>query len=157
MGGIMTTVDEVELQRRVAILKRLRENLLSQRTKFFQYLSVLEKQEFDIINEDTDKLEAHIEMEQSIVREIFAFQKVIHPLEELYHSAYPAREPEIPELKKSLENLKLQVLARNKRNQGLLREHMVQIRQKIIELRSNTALKSVFSTEPTPTLIDITT
>lgn len=153
----MTTVDEVELQRRVAILKRLRENLLSQRTKFFQYLSVLEKQEFDIINEDTDKLEAHIEMEQSIVREIFAFQKVIHPLEELYHSAYPAREPEIPELKKSLENLKLQVLARNKRNQGLLREHMVQIRQKIIELRSNTALKSVFSTEPTPTLIDITT
>ena len=153
----MTTVDEVELQRRVAILKRLRENLLSQRAKFFKYLSVLEKQEFDIINEDTDKLEAHIEMEQSIVREIFTFQKVINPLEELYHSAYPAREPEIPELKKSLENLKLQVLERNKRNQGLLREHMTQIRQKIIELRSNTALKSVFSTEPTPTLIDITT
>ena len=44
------TIDDKELNERVAILHRLRELLLQQRRKFQEYLTVLEKQEGSINN-----------------------------------------------------------------------------------------------------------
>ena len=146
----------MDIERRVAILKRLRKYLKVQRERFHAYLDVLERQESDILNDNTEKLQAHVELEQSIVKEIYAFQKVIDPLEDMYRMAYPKREEEIPAIKKSLDHIKEQVLERNKNNQNLLREKMGNVRKKIGDIRTTRKLTSVLASEPTPTLIDTT-
>ena len=152
----MPVLQEMDIERRVAILKRLRKYLAIQRDKFHSYLDVLERQESDILNDNTEKLQAHVELEQSIVKEIYAFQKVIDPLEDMYRMAYPKREEEIPALKTSLEHIKEQVLERNKNNQNLLRDKMGDVRKKISDIRTTRKLTSVLAPEPTPTLIDTT-
>ena len=152
----MPVLQEMDIERRVAILKRLRKYLAIQRDKFHSYLDVLERQESDILNDNTEKLQAHVELGQSIVKEIYAFQKVIDPLEDMYRMAYPKREEEIPALKKSLDHIKEQVLERNKNNQNLLRDKMGHVRKKISDIRTTRKLTSVLTPEPTPTLIDTT-
>ncbi|MAG13030.1 MAG: flagellar biosynthesis protein FlgN [Spirochaetales bacterium] len=152
----MPVLQETELAERVAILKRLRKHLTIQREKFRSYLDVLERQGSDIENEDTEKLQAHVELEKLIVNEIYAFQKVIDPLQDMYRAAYPAREAEIPAIQKSLDHLKEQVLERNKRNQNLLRKKMGHVRRKISDIRATRKLTTVMTPPPVPTLIDTT-
>lgn len=151
----MTTQHDYEVSERVAILKKLRKALLAQREKFREYLAVLERQETDIIERDADKLEAHVELEQMIVREIYSFQKVIDPLSEMYRIAYPAREHDVVELETSLEHLREQVLDRNQQNQELLKEYMVTLRRQIADIRSGRTRKLSYGGQPAPSLIDI--
>ncbi len=154
----MSSLKDAEFDERVAILRRLRKLLAAQRDKFREYLRVLDRQEQDIIRRDVEKLEAHVELEQSIVRDIFAFQKAIDPLTDMYRMAYPLQlhEEEIPVLRESLSHLKEGVLERNRRNQDLLRRHMGELRREIRDIRSRTLPKS-YSGRPEPCLIDITT
>jgi len=84
-----TDLSSEEVKRRVAILKRFRELLCQQRDRFRQYLTVLDKQKDVIENGDTDQLMAHVELEEQIVGDIFAIQKVIDPLEAMYQVAFP--------------------------------------------------------------------
>jgi len=149
--------NDYELAERVALLKKLRSLLSSQRDKFKQYLIVLERQEEDILAKDVDKLEARVDLEQSIAKDIFAFQKVVDPLREIYRMAYPLREQEIPELETSLDHLREQVLQRNKRNQELLKDRMVDLRREIADIRSRRTRRPSFAGRPEPSLIDITT
>ena len=153
----MVGLEEREVKQRVAILRRLREALNTQRQKFQKYLFVLEHEESDIINGEMDRLAAHVELEQSIVKEIGAVQKVIDPLADMYRMAYPQREEDIPEIMTSLESLKTQVLERNIKNQQLLRRQMTNLRSKILDLQSHKRAKSVFSANETPVLVDIST
>lgn len=153
----MTALGEAEISERVAILKKLRAVLLAQRDKFYDYLNVLEHQENDIREADEEKLTAHMELEQSIVREIFSFQKIIDPLHDIYRIAYPQSDGDIQALESSLETLKTKVLDRNKRNQDLLRGRMTEIRKKIVDVRTNKRPNAVYSTQSEPTLIDIKT
>jgi len=85
-----TDLSSEEVKRRVAILKRFRELLCQQRDRFRQYLTVLDKQKEVIENGDTEQLIAHVELEEQIVGDIFAIQKVIDPLEAMYQVAFPA-------------------------------------------------------------------
>jgi len=87
---VKTDLSSEEVKRRVAILKRFRELLCQQRDRFRQYLTVLDKQKDVIENGDTDQLMAHVELEEQIVGDIFAIQKVIDPLEAMYQAAFPA-------------------------------------------------------------------
>ncbi|MBR3548799.1 MAG: flagellar biosynthesis protein FlgN, partial [Treponema sp.] len=73
-----------ELDERVAILKRFRALLEQQRTKFREYLKVLESQEKRINAEDAESLLAHTELEKRIVKGIASLQKVIVPMQDLY-------------------------------------------------------------------------
>jgi len=154
----MAAIAAEEVEQRTAILRRLRKLLVQQRDKFKSYLSVLEHQESDIVEGDTEKLKAHVEFEKSIVKEIYAFQKVIDPLEDMYRAAFPRREEEaeVPAIKESLELLKDEVLARNKKNQELLSESMTSVRGKIKELQTLKKFKGIFPRESTPSLIDTT-
>ena len=151
------SLSTTEIEQRVAILKKLRENLIDQRDRFQTYLSVLENEEKDIQIGDMNKLEAHVELEKSIVSEIFAFQKVIDPLEELYRAKYPLRDEELPKLKASVESLKNKVQNRNKHNQELLKRQMSKLRGKIMEIGSQRRHHSVFASSPSPSFVDITT
>ncbi len=119
-----------EIDERVLILKRFRELLLEQRKKFQEYLTVLEKQEFSIIEGDTEKLMAHTELEQKILGNINNLQKVIKPMEDMYRQTH-TNDAEIPVLKADLSGLQEKILVQNEKNRITLKEHLTVVRTKI--------------------------
>lgn len=147
-----------ELSQRVEALKRFRELLVKQREKFSAYLAVLDREKSDIESGDVDALVSHVEIEQSIVTEIFTFQKVINPLEDMYREAYHvARIPsDIPQIQANLEDLRAEVLKKNQENRVLLKQKMSILRQEIAGLHNPfKKAKSVYGSAPEPTMIDI--
>ncbi len=150
MISVETSIDE-----RVMLLKKLRETLLRQRDKFRNYLNLLEKEEAAIINDDMEKLEQHIQLEQSIIQEIYSIQRVINPLEDMYRVAFPEKEATIPELKISLEKLKSMVTGRNLKNRILLKERMENLRLQIKNLPHAFTAASPFATIGVPSMVDI--
>jgi hypothetical protein len=160
-----------EVQRRVAILKRFRELLRQQRERFSQYLNVLDKQKDVIETGSADDLIVHVELEEKIVTDIFAIQKVIDPLEKMYQTLSPGipagsrslpesrvsrEESELPSLKAALDELKAEAVIRSTRNRELLAKRMEEIRLEMKSLRANpyALRKSVYSGEA-PSLVDI--
>ncbi|HOZ72404.1 MAG TPA: flagellar export chaperone FlgN [Spirochaetales bacterium] len=146
-----------ELDERVAVLKRFRELLVRQRDKFNEYMSLLERQRTDIESGDVDALVAHVELEQGIVSEIFAVQKVIEPLEDMYRSAYRGAEPEgVAELRSTLSELKDEVVVRNSENRALLKQRMDMLRHEIMSVGNPYAKrKSVYGSAAEPRALDI--
>jgi hypothetical protein len=133
-----------DMGQRVATLRRFRELLVQQRAKFESYLTVLDHERSDIESGDVDRLAAHVEIEEAIVSEIFTFQKVIDPMEELYRAAYPAAEedPEVPALRGTLDELKDEVLRRNAENRALLKRQMDVTRAEIAGFRNPLASRA---------------
>ena len=149
--------DEKTVEERIALLKHLKGHLVAQKAKFEQYLDLLDRQEESIQSGDMERLQAHIELEKGIIEEIYAFQKVIDPLTEVYRMAYPQAEPEIPLLSASLERAKTEALARNERNRSLLKKNLDMLRQEIASLRIPKRAKSPYGDVGVPSMIDITT
>ncbi len=148
------------IDERVAILKRLRQLLEEQRSKFRSYLTVLEKQERMIETGNVDAMVQQTELEQSIVGELYTIQKVIDPLEVMWKDTHPdASETEIPVLKTDLDRLKAEVLEQNKKNRELLKSHMTVLREKVAGLKNPYAKRtSVYADNPhTATRIDLNT
>lgn len=150
-------LSRAELDERVAVLKRFRELLSRQRDKFRDYLELLDRQKDDIVEGDVDALVAHVEAEQAIVAEIFAVQKVIDPMEDLYRMAYRGAEPEgLPELRDTLSTLKGEVAERNAENRSLLKQRMDMLRHQIMSIRNPYAKKkSVYAESAEPSALDI--
>ena len=156
----MTAARDDELERRVALLYRFRELLSEQRGKFERYLEVLDRERGDIESGDVDRLVAHVEIEEQIVSEIYTFQKVIDPLEELYRAAFPAAPgsdaADVPALKTALDELRGEVLRRNKENRVLLGRRMELLRGEIAGLRNPMgARRSVYASGGEGGLLDI--
>jgi hypothetical protein len=144
-----------ETQQKVAILKRLRDMLVRQRGRFQAYLDVLEQEASSIERGDAESLFLQVEMEQTIIAEIFALKKVIAPLEVLYQAAYPGTEDSVPRLKAVLDSMGTEIAAHNSRNRELLRDRMEDLRSEIRSLR--TWPKAAYPSPADPRLIDITT
>ena len=151
------TLNDSEIAKRVAVLKRFRTLLEQQRLKFREYLTVLEKQEKSISDENTDAVLQHTELEESIIAEIFTIQKVIDPLEYMYTNICKNEHSDIPHLKTDLDDLQKRVLAQNKRNRELLQTHITGLRQQIASLKRPYAHKeSIYaSTTRTAALVDL--
>ncbi len=150
-------VDTQELHQRVAILKRFRELLMQQRDKFRNYMDLLDHQQEAIASDNVDALVQHVEAEQAIVADIFALQKVIDPLEDMYRAAYKGAEPEwVPELRSTIETLKTEVVNRNAENRKLLKQHMEMLRHEIMNINNPyTKKKSIYADTPEPRALDI--
>lgn len=150
-------LSQEELSQRVAVLRRFRELLQRQRDKFSQYLQLLEHQKGDIESGDVDALVSHVELEQGIVSEIFAVQKVIDPLETMYRAAYKGSEPEgIGELRGTLDMLREEVTTRNAENRALLKQRMEMLRHEVMSVNNPYARRrSVYAAAPEPTTLDI--
>jgi len=169
-----------ELEQRKAVLRRFRELIVQQREKFEKYLTVLDHEKTDIQSGDIDKLVSHVELEQQIVSEIYTFQKVIDPLEDLYRASYAqnggqvsapgaegaagnggkaAEQPaaaELAELKNSLGALQTEVLARNAENRELLKQQMELLRRQIDEVHRNTAgRRSIYADSDGGSVLDV--
>ena len=152
------TLNDSEIAERIAVLKRFRSLLEQQRLKFHEYLTVLEKQEKSISDENTDAVLQHTELEESIIAEIFTIQKVIDPLEYMYTAMCNATtHTHIPRLKTDLDDLQKRVLAQNKKNRELLQTHLIGLRQQIASLKRPYAHKeSIYAgTVRTATLVDL--
>ena len=147
----------MELEQRVALLKRFRELLVEQRQKFERYLVILDHERSDIESGDVDRLVAHVELEEQIVSEIFTFQKVIDPLEEIYRAAYPAAGAgEVEQIKTALGGLKTEVAARNAENRRLLKQRMEILRSEIAGFRNPLASRrSVYASGGDGGLVDL--
>jgi hypothetical protein len=145
-----------QTEQNIAVLKRLREMLVRQRERFQAYLGLLEAEESSIRNDEAEKLLAQVEIERTIISEIFTLKKVILPLETLYQAAYPGTESTVPKLKAALETMGERILAHNARNRQLLKERMDSLRREISELRGWPRAASPFA-EVVPSLVDITT
>jgi chromosome segregation ATPase len=130
-------LSQEEVAHRVAVLKRFRELLSEQRNRFREYLEVLDKQKDVIEKGDAEALVQHVELEEKIVADIFAVQRVIDPLEDMYRTAFPEKDAEIPHIKATLEDLKSEALSRSQRNRKLLSQKMEELRTEIRTLRNN--------------------
>ena len=132
---------QAELDERILILKRFRSLLEQHRTKFQEYLKVLEAQESKLSEEDAEALLAHSELETEIVANIGSLQKVIIPMQDLYNKSRaatynPADAVPITRIQSDLEKLQSQVLAQNEKNRKLLKVHMTNLRQQISEFKN---------------------
>ena len=143
--------------RNAAVLMRLREMLVRQRRKFASYLDVLEREEEAIREGDADRLASCVELEGSVIADIYALKKVIDPLEDLYQAAWPDREPAVTELKDTLERMSTEVIEKNAANRALLRQKMDEMRQEIASLRRWPRPPSAFAAAAAPSLVDIMT
>jgi chromosome segregation ATPase len=158
-----------ELAQRVAILRRFKTLLTQQRDRFRSYLKMLDKQQEIIETGSADALLAHVDLEEKIVADIYSIQKVIDPLEDMYHAVVSGFKPgveavsqaddEVPSLKAALEELKNEAVLRSSRNKELLSRRMVELRQEIKALRNNPyasgSRRSVYGTGGTASLVDI--
>ncbi|MBQ9630000.1 MAG: flagellar export chaperone FlgN [Treponema sp.] len=131
---------EQEFNERVAILKRFRELLVQQRDKFREYLSVLEKHQTSIIEENTDALVAHTELEQQVVSSIVKIQKVIVPMSEMYASVSKFASSEdsafIKNVQEELTSLQEKIITQNNKNRDLLRIHIAEIQSQMKQLKN---------------------
>ncbi|HUI69294.1 MAG TPA: flagellar biosynthesis protein FlgN [Spirochaetia bacterium] len=143
-------------EQKVALLKRLRTMLQRQREKLQSYLTLLEQEQSSIARGDADSLLALVEMEKSIIADIFSLKKVIEPLDTLYRIAYPGTEQTVPRLRLVLDKMGRQVIAHNARNRTLLRSRMDELRLEIASLRAWPRSPSSF-TPASPGFVDITT
>jgi hypothetical protein len=153
-----------EIDRRVAVLRRFRELLQAQRDRFHEYLNVLDKQKDVIERGSADDLIVHVEMEEQIMADIFAIQKVINPLDDMYHTltgigymGLPDTAAGVPDLRNALEGLKKEAVIRSGRNKELLSKRMDALRSEIKSLHGNPYIvrRSVYADNVPPSLIDI--
>jgi hypothetical protein len=171
MPAPKTDISASELSQRVAVIKRFKELLKTQRDRFGAYLDALDRQKELIKNGTADDLMRHVELEEKIVADIFSIQKVIDPLEEMYRSIRMETPPgqavpvsaaridandEVSGLKEALEGLKAEAVIRSQQNRELLANRMAELRAEINNLRNSpyARRKSPFDA-PAPTQIDI--
>lgn len=127
----METISEQELAERVALLKRFKALLESQRSKFNDYLNVLESQSRFIKEGNIEAVQSHTELENQILNQISGMEKVIQPIEKMYRDAYPQGHGEIPVLKTDLKKLREKVQQQNMLNRDLLEQQMLLMKNQL--------------------------
>ncbi|MEL3909092.1 MAG: flagellar biosynthesis protein FlgN [Treponemataceae bacterium] len=162
-------LSSAEVSQRVEVLRRFKTLLEQQRSKFQEYLQVLEAQEASIINDEMDKIIQHAQLGQAIISDISTIQKVIDPLENMcrdfstttlspsqaYSLSIKSEELETAQIKQSLEKLKHTVLAQNQKNTEKLKVHMAGLRNQISRLKTLQKSRSPFSDQDSASLIDV--
>lgn len=157
----MAEISQEELDERVALLRRFRTLLEQQRNKFQEYLTVLEKQQDSITTENTEKLIAHTELEQQVVKNIASLQKVIVPMSNMYKSAgaplSAVENQSIEKIQDELNDLQEKVLKQNQINRDLLRVHISQIQTQIQNFKNpyKTARSVYAQKQPVATMVHV--
>jgi hypothetical protein len=153
----MMDLPQRELQERIALLNRFRALLTEQRDRFRSYINVLEKQEETMAKGSVETLISHVDMEEKIVADIFAIQKVIMPLRDILPDASVDTDTGLYDLDAAVNELKTEAAGRAKRNKELLERRMEEIKGELNDLRAATAFnrrRSPYSGS-SPSFVDI--
>ena len=153
-------ISSYELGQRVAVLKRFKELLKAQRDRLRAYLDTMDKQQEIIQRGTADDLLRHVELEEKIVEDIFTIQRVIDPLEDMYHSLKETSggqtgENELISLKEVLYELKYEAIHRSGQNRELLAKRMAELRSEINSLKKNPYAGRRLNFAPAPVHVDI--
>jgi hypothetical protein len=150
-------VSEAEVASRVMLLKRFRTLLLQQRERFESYITVLDKQKDKIEAGSVEDLVAHVELEEKIIDDIIAIQKVIEPMQAIIPPTALTASPDVGHITSTIETLRVEAANRVTRNKNLLQSRMGDIRSEINALRANPFARrsSLFTSGQPPTFIDI--
>lgn len=151
----MKQLSDREIEERVQLLKRFRTMLEEQRKKFRSYLQVLDHQEKAAEAGDADRMVQYAEMEQTILGQILSMQKVIDPLQDLYHDSFPGGDREISELQQSLVRLQAKVMEKNEETRAFLQRKKEELAERIKSLRIPQSKRSVYANSQTPSLLDM--
>ncbi len=148
---------KAEKDQRVQILRRLKEHLQLQRKRFFDYLDVLDKEKKSIQQGRIEDLQAQIGLEETLVQEISAVQKVIVPLEEVYRASNGEEDTDVEDMRTHLERLRETASERNKTNRMLLSSRMEEVRKEMASMKPRRGAKLYQNNAESRGLIDITT
>lgn len=153
------TLTQEEVGKRVALLKRLKATLSRQREKFQSYLRVLDAERASINGASVDALKVQVELEEELVVDIHAIQKVIDPLEAVLQQTYHgAEDDEVLDLRSTLDQLKVQVQQKSEENRGLLAKSLASLGGEIVRLRPQVRGNNPYTGQrPSSSLVDITT
>lgn len=154
-----STLTKEEVERRVALLKRLKATLAQQREKFQTYLQVLDAEKTSIEKDAVETLKAQVELEEALVVDIHAIQKVIDPLEAVLQHAYQGHaDDEVADLRLSLDTLRDKVQQKSRENRGLLSRSMEALDREVVRLRPQIRSRNPYAApRGTSVLVDITT
>jgi hypothetical protein len=150
-------ISEEEVASRIVLLKRFRALLLQQREHFEFYLAVLDKQMGEIGTGSVEDLIAHVELEEKIIGDILAIQKVIEPMRAIVPAAAFAAGSDVGRIASTVETLRMEAVSRVTRNKNLLQSRMEDIRADLNALRVNPFARrqSPFASTDAPSFIDI--
>jgi hypothetical protein len=150
-------VSEAEVASRIVLLKQLRTLLFQQRERFESYLTVLDKQKDSIGTGSVEDLISHVELEEKIVADILAIQKVIEPMRAIVPKAAIASVAGMDDIESTIEMLRAEAVVRVVRNKDLLSARMGEIRAELKSLRANpfARRKTPFAVDEAPSFIDI--
>lgn len=127
---------EAELDRTIAILRRYRKLMESQRQGLQEYLGLLDARDRAVAEGRLEFLEEYARREQQVIQGIVSLQKCLEPLAEMYVRAVPGGSPDMDELAEGLERLRCKALARNGESLTMLRGHADRLRKELDGLRA---------------------
>ena len=153
-----TQLSAEELKERVAIVKRFRELLRSQRDRFQTYLETLDRQKAVIEAGSAEDILTHVEMEEKILSDISSIQKTIAPLEAMYRARPAPDAPEVPEIQAALSGLRAKASLKVQQNRELLERRMIELREELRAVKANPYAKrsAFFSNTDSASFVDIT-
>lgn len=104
------------------LAKQIRQNLLNQKERLLEYLSILEKQDNGDLKKDADALIRFIDSEKKIVTELNQFKKILEPLEKMYVHATGLTNHPLKPLIDSIEKLTDQADKKMLENESIIAE-----------------------------------
>ena len=116
---------------RVAILKRLREMLERQRSRFQRYQTLMELQQAAIGDGDLEALDNQLVAERELLADLAAVHRVIVPLRDLIDRRGITLTEEVANLDRSVERLRSQVSRHHRSNRELLSRRTKELSERI--------------------------
>lgn len=124
---------------------KIRANLLEQKRRLEEYLTLLEREEEDIIKEDADRLIEHINLEKNIIDEITSFRKILEPIEVIYFNDPYKKDRDIIAIKANVDNMLQRVKSKANENKEKLATVISKIDVEIKNLRKRGLTRAVYS------------
>jgi hypothetical protein len=149
-------IDEQEISRRVAFLRRFKETLIRQRERFQAYLDLLERGG-DTSEAPEEVLEFHVTLEEAVVRDIAVFERTLKPLEAMYEAQHTDDDTDIPQIRAALSKTREDLLHRTRLNREKLKgqiESITRSRTPVLITR-HTDYKRGKPTADSATLVDL--
>ena len=134
-----------DIDQRIAVLRRYRHMLESQRKDLVSYLNVIDVRDHAVRDGDMEVLEACTVQEQNLVDSLLTLQQCVEPLRLLFQRVQPEGAPEIIELETRLTRLRDEILRRNDESTALLKAHAADLKLEISKLRATSVPENTWA------------